>query len=61
MDPIWTGVKKPSCQSGQVDLDLSYLTRVVFFTRRSLNYLINHFEYCIVNHLINQISTHFFS
>jgi hypothetical protein len=35
------------------------MIRVVFFISNLLNYLIAHFDYWIMDHLISQISTHF--
>jgi hypothetical protein len=51
--------KRPSCQFGQVDLDLSYVIWVVILTSKLLDYFISHFDYWIIDHLTSQISTHF--
>jgi len=51
--------KRPSCQSGQVDLDLSYVIWVVVLTTKLLDYVASHFDYYIMDHLIGQVSTQF--
>jgi hypothetical protein len=50
----------PSCQSRQVDLDLSCMTGGVFLIGRLLDYLVSHFDYWIMDHLIDQICTPLF-
>jgi hypothetical protein len=37
--------KRSSCQSRQVDLDLSCVIGVVFFINKLLDYLSSHFDY----------------
>jgi len=44
-------LKRPSCQYGQVNLDLSCVTRVVLLTGNFLDYLTSNFDYSIMDHL----------
>jgi hypothetical protein len=53
-------LRGPSCQSRQVSLDLSCVTRVVYLTGKFFDYLTSHFDYYIVDHLIGQNFIHFF-
>jgi hypothetical protein len=43
----------PSCQSRQVDLDLSCMTGGFFLIGRLLDYLVSHFDYWIMDHLVD--------
>jgi hypothetical protein len=44
-------LKRPSCQYGQVNLNLSCMTRVVLLTGKLFDYLTSHFDYSVMDHL----------